>query len=194
MTNLPKQARVIIIGGGVLGCSVAYHLTKLGWKDVVLLERKQLTSGTTWHAAGLIAQLRATANMTRLAKYSQELYGSLEEETGVSTGFKRVGSITVALTEERKEEIFRSAAMARAFGVDIEEISPTEIGNRYPHLNISDVKAGVFLDKDGQGEPGNIALALAKGARQYGALIKERVRVSGIIRRGSHRHGCELAE
>ena len=184
MTNLPKQARVIIIGGGVLGCSVAYHLTKLGWKDVVLLERKQLTSGTTWHAAGLIAQLRATANMTRLAKYSQELYGSLEEETGVSTGFKRVGSITVALTEERKEEIFRSAAMARAFGVDIEEISPTEIGNRYPHLNISDVKAGVFLDKDGQGEPGNIALALAKGARQYGALIKERVRVSGIIRRG----------
>ena len=180
MTNLPNQARVVIIGGGVVGCSVAYHLTKLGWKDVVLLERKQLTSGTTWHAAGLIAQLRATANMTKLAKYSQELYGALEEETGVATGFKRVGSITVALTEERKEEIFRSAAMARAFGVDIEEISPTEIGQRYPHLNLSDVKAGVYLDKDGQGDPGNIALALGKGARQRGALIKERVKVSAI--------------
>ena len=102
MVDLPSKARVVIIGGGVIGCSVAYHLTKKGWNDVVLLERKQLTSGTTWHAAGLIAQLRATANMTKLAKYSQELYGSLEEETGVATGFKRVGSITVALTEERK--------------------------------------------------------------------------------------------
>ena len=107
MADVPSHARVVIIGGGVIGCSVAYHLTKLGWKDVVLLERKQLTSGTTWHAAGLIAQLRATANMTKLAKYSQELYGSLEEETGVATGFKRCGSITVALTEERKEEIYR---------------------------------------------------------------------------------------
>lgn len=184
MTNLPNQARVVIIGGGVVGCSVAYHLTKLGWKDVVLLERKQLTSGTTWHAAGLIAQLRATANMTKLAKYSQELYGSLETETGVATGFKRVGSITVALTGERQEEIFRSAAMARAFGVDIEEISPAEIGQRYPHLNLSDVKAGVYLDKDGQGDPGNIALALAKGARQRGALIKERIKVSQIARQG----------
>ena len=105
MSNIPKHARVIIVGGGVIGCSVAYHLTKLGWKDVLLLERKKLTSGTTWHAAGLIAQLRASSNMTKLAKYTQELYGSLEEETGVSTGFKRVGSITVALTEERREEV-----------------------------------------------------------------------------------------
>ena len=183
MANLPNQARVVIIGGGVVGCSVAYHLTKLGWKDVVLLERKQLTSGTTWHAAGLIAQLRATANMTKLAKYSQELYGALEEETGVATGFKRVGSITVALTKERKEEIFRSAAMARAFGVDIEEVSAAEIGHRYPHLNLADVKAGVYLGKDGQGDPGNIALALAKGARQRGAMIKEQVKVSAIARK-----------
>ena len=183
MSNLPNQARVVIIGGGVVGCSVAYHLTKLGWKDVVLLERKQLTSGTTWHAAGLIAQLRATANMTKLAKYSQELYGALEEETGVATGFKRVGSITVALTKERKEEIFRSAAMARAFGVDIEEVSAAEIGHRYPHLNLADVKAGVYLGKDGQGDPGSIALALAKGARQRGAMIKEQVKVSAIERK-----------
>jgi len=100
-TEIPNHARAVIIGGGVAGCSVAYHLAKQGWKDIVLLERKQLTCGTTWHAAGLIAQLRATKNMTRLAKYSQELYGDLEAETGVATGFKRVGSITVALTKRR---------------------------------------------------------------------------------------------
>ena len=184
MPTLPTKARVVIIGGGIIGCSVAYHLTKLGWKDVVLLERKQLTSGTTWHAAGLIAQLRATANMTKLAKYSQELYGNLEEETGVATGFKRVGSITAALTGERLEELHRSAAMARAFGVAVEEISPTEIKERYAHLNIDGVTGGVYLPLDGQGDPGNIALALAKGARQRGALIQERVNVTNLAKKG----------
>jgi 4-methylaminobutanoate oxidase (formaldehyde-forming) len=184
MADLPNKARVVIIGGGVVGCSVAYHLTKLGWKEVVLLERKQLTSGTTWHAAGLIAQLRATANMTKLAKYSQELYGNLEAETGVATGFKRCGSITVALTEERKEEIYRQAAMARAFGVEVEEISPAEVKARYEHLNIEDVKAGVWLPLDGQGDPANIALALAKGARQGGAIVKERIKVTNIAKSG----------
>ena len=183
--TLPTHARVVIIGGGVIGCSVAYHLTKLGWTDVVLFERKQLTSGTTWHAAGLIAQLRATANMTKLARYSQELYGSLEAETGVATGFRRCGSITVALTEERREELWRSAAMARAFGVDIEEVSPEEVGARYPHLNLDGVLGGVYLPKDGQGDPANIALALAKGARARGARIAERVKVTGITRDGA---------
>ena len=182
MADLPNKARVVIIGGGVIGCSVAYHLTKLGWTDVVLLERKQLTSGTTWHAAGLIAQLRATQNMTKLAKYSQELYGTLEDETGVATGFKRCGSITVALTEHRKEEIYRQAAMARAFGVDVEEISPNEVKAKYEHLNIDGVVGGVYLPKDGQGDPTNIALALAKGARQRGAVVKERVKATGVVR------------
>ncbi|MEL7116975.1 MAG: FAD-binding oxidoreductase, partial [Pseudomonadota bacterium] len=182
---IPEKARAVIIGGGVVGCSVAYHLVKAGWTDIVLLERKQLTSGTTWHAAGLIAQLRATANMTKLAKYSQELYGSLEEETGQATGFKRVGSITVALTEARKEEIFRQASMARAFGVEIEEITPDEVKARYDHLNIDGVTAGVYLPKDGQGDPANIALALAKGARQRGAVIKERVKATGVVRQGN---------
>ncbi len=182
MPTLPQSARVVIVGGGVIGCSVAYHLAKLGWKDVVLLERKQLTSGTTWHAAGLIAQLRATSNMTKLARYSQELYGNLEAETSVATGFKRCGSITVALTEERKEEIFRQAAMARAFGVQVEEISPDEVKARYEHLNIDGVTAGVYLPLDGQGDPANIALALAKGARMNGARIAERTRVTGIKR------------
>lgn len=191
MATPPSHARAVIIGGGVIGCSVAYHLAKQGWKDVVLLERKQLTSGTTWHAAGLIAQLRATANMTKLAKYSQELYGELEAETGVSTGFKRVGSITVALTEERREEIYRQAAMARAFGVDVQEISPQDVKERYEHLNIDGVTGAVYLDKDGQGDPANIALALAKGARQKGAKVLERTRVTGISRNGRRVTGVD---
>ena len=182
MAQVPNEARAVIIGGGIIGCSVAYHLAKLGWKDVVLLERKQLTSGTTWHAAGLIAQLRATSNMTKLAKYSQELYGNLETETGVATGFKRCGSITVALTEERKEEIFRQAAMARAFGVEVEEISPSEVKAKYEHLNIEGVAGGVYLPLDGQGDPANIAVALAKGARQMGAQVIERTKVISVTR------------
>ncbi|MGJ8555432.1 MAG: GcvT family protein [Sulfitobacter geojensis] len=191
MSNVPSHARVVIIGGGVIGCSVAYHLTKLGWKDVVLLERKQLTSGTTWHAAGLIAQLRATANMTKLAKYSQELYGNLEDETGVATGFKRCGSITVALTDERREEIYRQAGMARAFGVDVEEISPKEVLEKYEHLNIEGVTGAVYLDKDGQGDPANIALALAKGARQRGAQVIERTKATGATREGRRITGVD---
>jgi 4-methylaminobutanoate oxidase (formaldehyde-forming) len=191
MTDLPATARVVIIGGGIVGCSVAYHLTRLGWTDVVLLERKQLTSGTTWHAAGLIAQLRATANMTRLAKYSQELYGGLEAETGTATGFRRVGSITVALTSERMEELSRSAAMARAFGVEIEEIDPSEVKARYEHLNTDGVVGGVYLPKDGQGDPTGIALALAKGARQRGAVVRERVKVTQIARAGRRVTGVD---
>ncbi|MEM5472884.1 FAD-dependent oxidoreductase [Hoeflea sp. AS60] len=191
MPDIQEKARVVIIGGGISGCSVAYHLTKLGWTDVVLLERKQLTSGTTWHAAGLIAQLRATANMTRLARYSQELYGTLEDETGVATGFKRVGSITVALSDARQEELLRSAAMARAFGVEIEEISPAEVGARYPHLNLDGVKSGVYLPKDGQGDPGNIALALARGAQKRGARIFQQVKVTGMSREGRRITGVD---
>ncbi|MEO1277151.1 MAG: FAD-binding oxidoreductase, partial [Pseudomonadota bacterium] len=190
----PSKARVVIMGGGVIGCSVAYHLAKQGWQDVVLLERKQLTSGTTWHAAGLIAQLRATANLTKLAKYSQELYGTLEEETGVATGFRRCGSITVALTEARKEEIFRQASMARAFGVEVDPIGPNEIRARYPHLNTEDVLAGVWLPQDGQGDPANIALALAKGARQKGATILERTEVTGVVKDGKRVTGVQWAQ
>ncbi len=184
MSALPSHARVVIVGGGVAGCSVAYHLTKLGWQDVVLLERKKLTSGTTWHAAGLIAQLRATKNMTRLAKYSQELYGQLEAETGIATGFRRCGSITMALTEHRAEEIRRQASMARAFGVEVEEIDAGEVTRLYPHVNTEDMTAAVWLPLDGQGDPANIALSMAKGARQGGALVKENVKVTGVTQDG----------
>ncbi|WP_412049858.1 GcvT family protein [Hoeflea sp. Naph1] len=179
-TAVPDKARVVIVGGGVSGCSVAYHLAKLGWRDIVLLERKQLTCGTTWHAAGLIGQLRASLNMTRLAKYSADLYVKLEEETGVATGMRQCGSITVALTEERKEEIFRQASLARAFDIDVQEIGPEEVLKMYPHLNISDVTAAVHLPLDGQCDPANIAMALAKGARQNGARIIEGVKVTAI--------------
>ena len=189
--TLPTHARVVSIGGGVVGCSVAYHLTKLGWQDVVLLERKQLTSGTTWHAAGLIGQLRASSNMTKLARYSAELYTGLEAETGVATGFRQVGSISAALTSERLEELHRNAAMARAFGVPVEELSPTEIKARYPHLNTHDVTGGVWLPTDGQADPANIALALAKGARMRGAVIAERHGVRAIHRQGRRVTGVD---
>lgn len=148
MNTPPSHARCVIIGGGVIGTSIAYHLAKLGWSDVVLMERKRLTSGTTWHAAGLIAQLRNSPNMTKLAKYSQELYGDLEAETGVATGFKRCGSITVALSEARKEEILRQASMARAFGVEVEEIDAAEVKSRYPHVEVGDIKQAVWLPLD----------------------------------------------
>ncbi len=178
--TLPQKARAVIIGGGVSGCSVAYHLAKLGWTDVVLLERKQLTCGTTWHAAGLVGQLRGSKNMTRLAKYSADLYVKLEAETEVATGMRQVGSITVALTEERKHEIYRQASLARAFDVDVREISPSEVKEMYPHLNVSDVVGAVHLPLDGQCDPANIAMALAKGARQHGARIVEGVKVTAV--------------
>ena len=144
-TALPTHARVVIIGGGVVGCSVAYHLAKLGWRDVLLLERKQLTSGTTWHAAGLIGQLRATANMTRLARYGAELYGNLEAETGIATGFRRVGSLSLALTSERLEELKRGASMARAYDVDVEEISVSEVARRHPLVSLDGVVGAIYL-------------------------------------------------
>ncbi len=180
MSEFPSSARAVIIGGGVIGCSVAYHLAKLGWTDVVLLERKQLTCGTTWHAAGLIGQLRATANMTQLAKYSAELYTTLEAETGVATGFKQNGSLSVALTDARLEELKRGASMAKTFGLEVEVLTPDEVQAKYPLLNLAGATGGVFLAKDGQADPANIALALAKGARQKGVQIFEQTKVTGI--------------
>ena len=155
--TIPGAARAVVIGGGISGCSVAYHLAKLGWRDVVLLERKQLTSGTTWHAAGLVGQLRGSRNMTRLAKYSVDLYARLEAETGIATGLRQNGSITLALTEARREEIRRQASLARAFDVEVQEISPSEVTALYPHVNVVDVLAAVHLPKDGQCDPATVS-------------------------------------
>lgn len=194
MVEPPRQARVVVIGGGVIGCSVAYHLAGLGWRDVLLLERKQLTSGTTWHAAGLIGQLRATYNMTRLAKYSAELYDRLEAETGVATGYRKCGSLAVALTVDRFEELRRGAAMAGTFGLEAHVLSTAECLERYPLLNADGVVGGVFLPTDGQADPANIALGLAKGARQRGATILEHVKVTGVTARDGRVTGVETEQ
>lgn len=191
MAEIPTKARAVVIGGGVSGCSVAYHLAKAGWTDVVLLERRKLTSGTTWHAAGLIGQLRGSANMTRLAKYSADLYRGLEAETGVATGMKQVGSISVALTKERHEELLRQATVARIFDVEVHEISPGEAKARYPHLNIDGVVGAVALPLDGQCDPANIAMALAKGARIRGARIFENTLVTKVTTAGGRVTGVD---
>ena len=180
--NIPSHAQVVIVGGGVIGCSVAYHLTKLGWSDVVLLERKELTCGTTWHAAGLITSLRATENMTKLAKYTQDLYSTLEEETGQATGFMRIGSLTLACTPQRLEELRRSSSMARCFGVEVEECSPAQVKEMWPLARTDDVLAGFYIAKDARTNPIDTTQAMAKGARMGGAKIFENTEVTAISR------------
>jgi 4-methylaminobutanoate oxidase (formaldehyde-forming) len=181
---LPAHARVVIVGGGIVGCSVAYHLTKLGWRDVVLLERRDLSCGTTWHAAGLVGQLRSSHNLTRLASYGAVLYETLEAETGQATGFRRSGSISVARTAERMIELKRGASMAKCFGVEIEVISPGEAGRLWPLMRTDDLAGAVWIPRDGRTNPIDTTLALAKGARQGGATIVENVTVTAIQRGG----------
>ncbi|WP_149535796.1 GcvT family protein [Siccirubricoccus phaeus] len=181
MPALPDRAQVVIIGGGVVGCSLAYHLVKRGWRDVLLLERKRLTSGTTWHAAGLVGQLRATQNLTRLAQYTTSLYRGLEAETGQPTGFRRCGSLAIATTEGRMEELARGAAMASCFGLEAQMLGAAEAAARWPHMYAGDVLGGVFLPEDGYTSPIDTTQALAKGARQGGARILEGVRVTRIL-------------
>ena len=176
----PNETSVVIIGGGIVGCSLAYHLTKIGWRDVVLLERRKLTCGTTWHAAGLVGQLRATSNLTRLAQYTTDLYTGLEAETGQATGFKQNGSLSVAADAERFEELKRGASMARTFGLEVEVITPAEAKDFYPLLNVDDLVGAVFLPKDGQTNPTDTTQALAKGARAGGAQIIEDCKVTGV--------------
>lgn len=178
--KIPSHVQVVVIGGGIVGCSVAYHLTKLGWTDVVLLERKVLTSGTTWAAAGLVGQLWASSALTKLAKYGTDLYSALEKETEQATGFVRSGSLRVARTEARKSEYDRAAGMARAFGVEIEEISKKEAQKLWPPMEIDDVAAVYYQPNDGHSSPVDTARAMAKGARMGGAQIIEGVKVTGI--------------
>ncbi|MGE0718026.1 MAG: NAD(P)/FAD-dependent oxidoreductase, partial [Alphaproteobacteria bacterium] len=192
--QLPSRADVVIIGGGIIGCSIAYHLTKIGISDVVLLERRQLTCGTTWHAAGLIGQLRATRNLTELAKYTSELLYRLEEETGQSTGFKQNGSVSLALNEERFHEMKRGASMGRMFGLEVEVIGLSEIKERYPLLSLEGAVGGVFLPKDGQANPVDVTQAYAKGARMGGARIVEGIEVDRIIVEGGRAVGVRMAD
>ena len=191
---IPKHANVVIVGGGIAGCSIAYHLTKIGITDVALLERKQLTCGTTWHAAGLVGQLRATRNLTELAKYTADLYHSLEAETGQATGFKQNGSVSVAKTEARFEELKRGASMGKTFGLQIDVLTPEQIKERWPLLNMEDVVGGLFLPKDGQTNPIDTTNALAKGAKMRGAKIFENTPVERIRVENGRAVGVETAE
>ena len=177
--NFPSQARAVIIGGGVIGCSVAYHLSQCGW-PVVLLEQGRLTCGTTWHAAGLVGQLRTHQNMTRLVQYSAELYQRLEAETGQATGWKQCGSVLVARTPERVTLFRRIASAARAQGVACEIISPREAGEKYPVMRTDDLLGALWLPDDAKVNPADVTQALARGARQNGARIFEQTRVAAI--------------
>jgi 4-methylaminobutanoate oxidase (formaldehyde-forming) len=183
MTTLamPTTARAVVIGGGIAGCSIAYHLNKLGWRDVVLLEQGRLSGGTTWHAAGLVGQLRTHPSMTRLIRYSTELYAGLEAETGQATGWKRCGSLTVARTEDRMTLLKRVAASARVQGVACELLSPAEAGKRYPIMETKDLVGAIWLPGDGKANPADITQALAKGARAGGTRIFEKTRVEKIL-------------
>ena len=193
MSDLPDSARVVIVGGGIVGCSVAYHLAKLGWKDVVLLERNALTSGTTWHAAGLVGQLRSTYNLTQLAKYSADLFQGLAAEAGQETGFKQNGSISIATSEARLEELRRGASMARCCGLEVEEIAVAEAVRRWPMMSPDGIVGAVFLPKDGQTNPVDTTLALARGARAGGARIFEKTAVTSILTKGGKVSGVSTA-
>jgi heterotetrameric sarcosine oxidase gamma subunit len=186
---LPGRAQVVVIGGGIIGTSVAYHLTALGLTDVLLLEQGRLSCGTTWHAAGLVGQLRASEAGTRLVQYSTQLYERLEAETGQATGFRRCGGLTVARTADRMTTLRRTAATAQAYQIECELISAAEAARRYPLLNAADLQGAIWLPADGRANPVDLTAALARGARKRGAAIRERVRVTSIAQRDGRVRG-----
>ncbi|HUX72737.1 MAG TPA: FAD-dependent oxidoreductase [Steroidobacteraceae bacterium] len=189
--ELPARTRVVIVGGGVIGCSIAYHLGKLGWSDVVLVERKQLTSGTTWHAAGLIGQLRQSINMTQLARYTGELYRGLESETGQATGYRQCGSISLATSAARMEELARNASMAKVFGLRVDVVGPAQIRSMYPLAYLGDVVGGIHIPSDGYANAVDITQALAKGARSRGVQIFQDCKVTRIHHDGRRASGVQ---
>jgi 4-methylaminobutanoate oxidase (formaldehyde-forming) len=180
VSELPARARVVVVGGGVIGCSVAYHLSKLGWSDVLLLEQGRLSGGTTWHAAGLVGPLRATESGTRLVQYSAELYAALEAETGLATGYRNVGGVIVARTEDRMTQLRRTAANAVAYDLDCELVSPERAQELWPPMRVDDLLGAIWLPGDGKVNPADLTQSLARGARQGGARIVEGVRVTGF--------------
>ena len=191
---LPSSSKVVVIGGGVAGCSVAYHLAKFGWKDTVLLERDQLTSGTTWHAAGLVGQLGATATITKLRKYSLNLYKELEKKTELSTGLKQNGAITVASTKERLQELLRQATSAQLFDVNVEVLNKKKINELYPVINDQDILGGVYMPEDGQADPVGVTNVLAKAAKMEGAKIFEKTPVTKILIKNNKIIGVETSK
>ncbi len=179
--NLPTHVQTLIVGGGIAGCSTAYHLTKLGRTDVLLLEQGRLTCGTTWHAAGLVGQMRPNRNMTRMSKYGIELYATLEAETGLATGWKQCGSVNVAATPERWRVLKKQAALARSFGVEVQLITPKEAGDLVPVMRTDDLHGAIWIPGDGKANPADLTMSLAKGARNRGATLLEGVEVTGVL-------------
>ena len=182
--SLPTHAQIVVVGGGIIGCSTAYHLAKEHKADVVLLEMGQLTSGSTWHAAGLVGQLRSSASITRVLKYSVELYKNLKEETGLETGWKMTGCLRLATNQDRWTEYKRLATTARSFGMDMHLVSPEEVKRMWPLMDVSDLVGASWLPTDGQASPSDITQSLAKGARMHGAKLIENIRVTGFEMEG----------
>ncbi|MEC8105903.1 MAG: FAD-binding oxidoreductase, partial [Pseudomonadota bacterium] len=181
---LPDRAQAVVIGGGIHGCSVAYHLARAGWSDVVLLERKQLTSGTTWHAAGLVGQLQGSHATTAFASYGVELLQEIEAETGQNPGFRQNGSISIALNDQRLAELRRKADFASLFGIEASFLETAEIAERWPLMNADGVLGGIFMPGDGAANPSDLTQALAKGARMNGARLFENVVVEEVLTDG----------
>lgn len=189
MTDLPKDARAVVIGGGIVGCSTAYHLGKLGWTDTIVLERAKLTSGSTWHAAGLVGQLRTSANITQLLGNSVRLYDRLEAETGLATGWKMNGGLRLACTADRWTEVRRQATTAHSFGLEMHLLTPKEAQELWPLMDVSDVVGAAYLPTDGQANPSDITQALAKGARMTGVRFYEDTPVTAILIEGGRIRG-----
>jgi len=192
---IPDRARVVIVGGGIIGCSTAYHLAKLGWKDIVLLERDQLTSGTTWHAAGLMVTFGSTSEtMTEIRKYTRDLYGSLEAETGFSTGFMPIGFIEAASNRDRLEEYRRVSTFNRHCGIDVQEISPKEIKDLFPLARVDDLHAGFYVKDDGRVNPVDVTMSMARGAQQRGVTICKGVIATGILKKNGAVSGVKTLQ
>ena len=194
LASVPDHARVVVVGGGIIGTSVAYHLAAMGWRDIVLLERDRLTSGTTWHAAGLMVTFGSTSETsTEMRKYSRDLYARLEAETGQSTGLAQIGFIEVASDKDRLEEYRRVAAFNRYCGVDVQEISPREVRQLFPLARVDDIEAGFYVKEDGRVNPVDVTMALAKGARLRGVRIIEGVPATGVLQQGGRVSGVRTA-
>ncbi|SFC28970.1 4-methylaminobutanoate oxidase (formaldehyde-forming) [Polaromonas sp. OV174] len=192
--TLPSHAEIVIVGGGIAGCSVAYHLAKMGKTNVLLLEQGKLTSGTTWHAAGLVGQMRPNRNMTQMSRYGIELYASLEAETGLATGWKQCGSVNVARTPERMKVLRKQVVMANSFGVECHEISPQQAGEKYPLMRTDDLQGAIWLPGDGKANPADLCMSLAKGARNLGVKIVEGVEVTGVTIENGKAVGIQTAQ
>src|SRR5882762_6037300 len=192
--SFPTQARIVIVGGGIAGCSTAYHLSLMGQADVLLLEQGKLTCGTTWHAAGLVGQMRPNRNMTQMSKYGIELYSKLEAETGLATGWKQCGSVNVAATPERMQTLRKQAALARSFGVEVEVISAQRAGELYPLLRTDDLHGGLWIPGDGKANPADLTMSLAKGARNRGVKVVEDIEVTGVLTKQGRVTGVRTAQ